>query len=293
MAKTKSHEEFVKEVYALVGDEYTILGTYTTYKEKIRMRHNCEKCNNHEFEMSANCFLNMGYRCPVCGKKKGGKKRTKTQEQFEQEVFDVVGSEYEFLEDYKTAITKIKVRHNCERCNFYEFEVAPVFFLSNGTRCPICANIENGNRLRKTQEQFEQEVFDAVGSEYTVIGEYVNSHTKIKMRHSCEVCNNNEWLVRPNDFLKNSHRCPVCANIDKSKRRTKTHEQFVKEVFDLVGEEYTIIGKYVNTGTKVEIRHNCDKCGNYEWLVIPRNFLSGSRCPACSKSKRGKTKVSK
>ena len=143
MAKTKSHEEFVKEIYTLVGDEYTILGKYTTYKEKIRIRHNSERCNNHEFEMSAKCFLNMGHRCPVCGKKNGGKKRTKTQEQFEQEVFEAVGSEYTILGKYVNSHTRTKMRHNCEICNNNEWLVVPRNFLS-GTRCPVCSKSKRG-----------------------------------------------------------------------------------------------------------------------------------------------------
>ena len=40
MGKRKTHEEFVKEVELLVGDEYTVLGQYTNNKNKILMRHN-------------------------------------------------------------------------------------------------------------------------------------------------------------------------------------------------------------------------------------------------------------
>ena len=34
MAKKKTQEEFIKEVYELVGDEYTVLGKYVTYEKK-------------------------------------------------------------------------------------------------------------------------------------------------------------------------------------------------------------------------------------------------------------------
>jgi len=66
---------------------------------------------------------------------------------------------------------------------------------------------------RKTQEEFEKEVYDLVGQEYTVIGEYVTGKTDIIMRHN--ICNR-EYPVKPRNFLYNKNRCPLC-NHDKRK----------------------------------------------------------------------------
>ena len=33
----------------------------------------------------------------------------------------------------------------------------------------------------------------------------------------------------------------------------KTQEQFEKEVYDLVGDEYKVVGKYISSGEKIEI----------------------------------------
>lgn len=62
--------------------------------------------------------------------------------------------------------------------------------------------------------------------------------------------------------------------------KKKTTEQFKQEVYDLVGDEYTLASKYVNARTKVNIVHN--KCGYKDWWVTPHNFLTGKRCPKCS-----------
>ena len=62
----------------------------------------------------------------------------------------------------------------------------------------------------------------------------------------------------------------------------KTHEKFVQEVFDLVGDEYKVIGKYIGGCNRVQILHK--KCGTM-YLVTPTNFLSGNRCPYCRESK--------
>lgn len=61
--------------------------------------------------------------------------------------------------------------------------------------------------------------------------------------------------------------------------KKKTTEQFKQEVYDLVGDEYTVASEYVNARTKVNIVHN--KCGYKDWWVTPHNFLTGKRCPKC------------
>lgn len=56
--------------------------------------------------------------------------------------------------------------------------------------------------------------------------------------------------------------------------RRKTTEQFKREVFDLVGDEYKVLGEYEKSCIKIKIKHNV--CG-YEYDVIPNNFLAGNR----------------
>lgn len=54
--------------------------------------------------------------------------------------------------------------------------------------------------------------------------------------------------------------------------RRKTHEEFVKEVYDLVGDEYSVLGHYTRSSEKLEIQHNI--CG-HKWFITPNNFLKG------------------
>ena len=69
--------------------------------------------------------------------------------------------------------------------------------------------------------------------------------------------------------------------------KKKTQEEFEREVYDLVGNEYTVIGKYTRTRDKILMKHNI--CGN-EWSVKANNFLTGnSRCYYCDNQKRIKT----
>ena len=60
--------------------------------------------------------------------------------------------------------------------------------------------------------------------------------------------------------------------------RRKTDEQFKKEVFDLVGGEYTFLDNYRGALIKIEVRHN--KCG-HTYKVQPNDFIKGRRCSYC------------
>ncbi|WP_226035579.1 hypothetical protein [Aquibacillus saliphilus] len=120
---------------------------------------------------------------------------------------------------------------------------------------------------KKTHEEFLSDVYNKVGNEFIVVGNYQNMNTKIRMKHkSCQ----HKWIISPYNFLK-SPTCPKC--------RVKSHQQFVKEVGDLVGREYTVIGEYKKYNEQVRMKH--ELCGN-EWSPVPNNFLQGRRCPVCS-----------
>ena len=198
--------------------------------------------------------------------------KKKTNEQFLKEISVLTGDEYLFLEPYIGNKYPIKVRHNT--CG-HEYEVRPDNFLRRA-RCPVCSRKIHYLKIKKTDEQFKKEVYDLVKDEYTVLGKYINSQTKIKIRH--DKCGN-IVNIKPSAFLSDP-RCKKCyRKKTNSKNRTKTTEQFKQEVFNIVGNEYTVLGEYIKNNVKIKMRHN--KCG-YEWKVTPGSFLSGNRCPKCS-----------
>lgn len=272
--RRKTTEEFKKEIFDLVGDSYSVLGEYINSNTKIKMKHNICGC---EYEVIPYKFLN-GQRCPKCN----NNNLKKTTEKFKSEVKELVGDEYSVMSEYQGALIKIKMRHNCDKCNNYEFEVKPTLFLGGSKRCPKCYKVRKERAYNKTTEEFKKEVFDLVGDEYEVLGKYKDSVTKIEMKH--KVCGY-EYEVRPNNFL-GGNRCPKCSGKLRedgtSILEKKTTEEFKNEVRERVGEEYTVLGEYKTAITKIRMRHNCDKCNNYEWDIKPNNFLNGQRCPKCS-----------
>jgi hypothetical protein len=192
----KTHEEFMSEVYSLVGDEYSILGEYQSSHSKITFKHN--KCQS-EYEVSPSNFLS-GKRCPSCF----GRRTKKTGEDFKRFVEETVGNEYTVVGKYKNASSKIEIRHNT--CG-NEYLVEPRKFRV-GKRCFSCANKQNGlNRIEAHTNIFIDNVRSMVGDDYTVLGEYKGRSNKILMKHN--ECSS-KYSVEPRKFLEGI-RCPNCC----------------------------------------------------------------------------------
>lgn len=323
MPQKKTNEEFVAEVRNLVGDEYTFLEPYINAKTKIKVRHNiCGKV----YRVTPGNFIRVGNRCPYCSSV-----ARKTNEQFLQEVQDLVGNEYTFLEPYVNSGTKIKVRHNACKQTYL---VKPDKFL-RGQRCPYCVR-------KKSNEQFLKEVYKLVDDEYTFLEPYQDVKTKIKVRHNvcsniyrvrpdrflggnrcpycagkrqytpeefafkvhkinpkvtllepyqnqnkkirthCNVCGN-IWYTKPAS-LESGHGCPKCAYKAIAQKEAKTNKQFLADVKERVGDEYTFLEPYVNNYTRIKARHN--PCGTI-FLARPGTFLYGVRCPYCTSRSGG------
>ena len=81
-----------------------------------------------------------------------------------------------FFKSYKNAHTDLIVKHN--KCG-KEFKTSYKRLVTDGQRCP---------NTKKTQEQFEKEVYDLVGDEYKVVGKYISSGKKIEIKRTLWNC---------------------------------------------------------------------------------------------------------
>lgn len=132
--------------------------------------------------------------------------------------------------------------------------------------------------IKYTHDDVVNKVCELVGAEYSIVGEYKGANTTMLIKHN--TCDNEFEMTWGN--FRNGQRCPKCSHIQRIASKTKTHSKFVKEVYGLVGNEYSVLGEYVKAKTKVLIKHG--KCGN-EYLVTPSDFKDGKRCPKCRQSK--------
>lgn len=257
MGRKLTDEEY-KQKLKETNPEYESLAPYQGNKIKIPHRH--IKCG-YIWDVKPNVLDQNTYGCPFCS----GKVR-KDITYFKDEVYKLVGDEYEVIGDYVNTHTKTTFRHNV--CG-HIFDMTPHNFIS-GQRCKYCQH----RSYVKTTEEFKQELFDLVEEEYILEDEYINNHTKVNFRH--KICGH-LWNTTPSEIL-NGYRCIYCYGNKKL-----TQNDFEDKVYEQRGNEYSVVGKYINYSTKVSMRHN--KCGCI-WNVIPGAFFSKmSGCPKCNQSK--------
>ncbi|MCT9853683.1 hypothetical protein P2R64_01670 [Priestia megaterium] len=279
MPRRKTHEEFIQEVFELVGNEYKISSDtkYENSQKHIKMKH--MKCGR-EWEITPNNFL-RGKGCPDCKGIKISKSKTKSHDEFIIEFNKISKGEYSVMNEYQMANTHIRIKHNL--CNTI-YLVRPSKFLS-GRKCPACAIQKRTDAQKHSLDDFINKVLVETNGEYEVCeNEVLRSYGEhIKIKHNlCGL----EWNITPNKFQQ-GRRCPRCSKIQQSKNQTKTHEKFLEEVKQLVGHDYVVLSKYKSDGEYVRMKHK--KCG-YIYLVKPSAFLQNRRCPKCKES-RGRRSI--
>lgn len=193
MTRRKTHEQFIKEVQELVGNDYSVLGTYVRTATKIKMKHNL--CGT-EWSITPNNFL-RGRRCPTCS-------HVKTQEEFSQEVINSHDKQFVLVGTYKGCDTKTKYK-----CINHEVVIysTPTIFMRTAYPCSKCLSVFLKQSNRKPQEQFIKELNNRHQGRIQAVEPYVNTHTKI--RFLCNECNN-YFYAEPNSVLRLSG-CPYCA----------------------------------------------------------------------------------
>jgi len=188
-----------------------------------------------------------------------------TNKEFLKRMYEAVGKEYTPMSSYVKANVSIPIRHNT--CGVVK-NISPNHFLKDGRRCSYCFH-----KNSKSPEAFSKQFEELIGDEYEQCSKYHRSTEKIKVKHT--VCNT-LYEVTPHAIL-NGERCPTCFG-----NSTKTTDEFKQEVSDLSGGEYEVYSDYVNSKTKLVIKHIT--CGSV-YYVTPHDFISGNRCPYCKQSK--------
>lgn len=273
----EANKKFLKKLKKIHGNDYEPLENYTYAKVPILVRH--VLCG-HEYKTTPDNILS-GKGCKPCGHKRTGESKKKTLHQFKEEVFELVSDEYIVLGDYEGANTKTLIKHNISECG-YNWETSPSNFLS-GSRCPVCADKNKGSYHKKTQEQVADEVSKLSNNEIIIQSTYQNYTSNIKLKHNVKDCG---YVFEKS--LANFNKHPTCPRCD-GRLRNRDTDMFKDEINELVGDEYTVLGEYIDTKTHITMQHNTCKS---IYGVSPSAFLCGNRCPTCNKS-RGEAAISK
>lgn len=128
-----------------------------------------------------------------------------------------------------------------------------------------------------------EQVVECVASESNcrlASSEYINC--KGKLDFICE-CGSLFKTTFDSFVNANKRQCNACGQILNNLPSKKTNEVFVKQVYDLVNNEYTPLTEYVQANEHITMRHNI--CG-HEYPITPDKFVNGQRkCPKCSEWK--------
>ena len=137
-------ESRIKELYPTI--EMIGKNDYKNTSTKVLFR--CTSCNN-EFYRKPNTFLcsKLKTPCPICTKKQLHKEKTKTNEDFINDIAKIYGEgKYTLLSDYVSSNCKVKLK--CNECGRIFEKEANSFLQHNG--CPY----HNCNSSYKEKELF-------------------------------------------------------------------------------------------------------------------------------------------
>lgn len=270
MIPRKTHANFCKEVYGLVGEEYTILGQYINAKTKIKIQHN--KCH-YIYDVTPDGFF-KGRRCPQCNQD-----FAKSTDQFKNEVYQLVNDEYIVISDYKNNKTKVQLQHNIDTCN-HIFSMLPNAFL-RGEKCPVCAQKIKAEKRKYTIEKIKHFV-EVESKSGCKLDTDIYVGYKKKLRVLCSDCGK-PYLVSFDNFVrKQKYRCNKCQKVIGSLKQADTIESVIEFVKNNSSSKL-LSDKYENAHQK--LLFECE-CGN-NFITTMNSFKTKHKrqCNECTSSK--------
>lgn len=145
-----------------------------------------------------------------------------------------------------------------------------------------CSNCDTRG-LKLTHKDFVNKIYQEVKDEYTILGQYINADTPIKIKHN--ICGY-IWNVTPSNFTsrKNPTRCPICSRKNSGIKRRKTKEEFINDIYDKNKYKFQIIGEYKTSDDSLLIK--CNNCKTeFEINRAARLKSQNVLCPKCMKPK--------
>jgi hypothetical protein len=210
----------------------------------------------------------------------GKLKKVSSQRKTKHQVLDIINEKNFQVElinmEYrkgKGGRTRLFLQLKCIQGHEYE-QLWDNFKKGHG--CLQCSKLNIDGHLTKYTYDYVVKTLYELG--YALESEYKDSGTSFT--YKCLKCGNQAKSNFGN--IVAGRRCGKCANVIK-----KTTNRFKENVFDIVGDEYEVLGQYEDAHTKIELLHKkCDK----KYNATPHNFLMGRRCPNCIES-RGETEI--
>lgn len=204
--------------------------------------------------------------------------RTKSNEEFLEELSRVRQNEFIFLDSYVNARTKLRVRHNVVDCN-HEWYVYPKSIINLGQGCPRCKCNKLRNSFALSFDGVKDYIENVVG--YTLISnEYSNAKTKLAL-----TCDKGHPLISSFNKIQQGQRCPVCVK-ERISGESKYPLHKIEELLLNNGIEIIKwLDEYKNRNSRFLLK--CTKGHVHERSVgVFREYV---KCPQCSLIEFGET----
>lgn len=193
--RSKTHDEYVLEL-SIKNPNIEVIGKYSGALTKIQ--HRCLTHDVYWYTTPSRALQGVG--CEMCHSEKISASKYKTHEQYVNEV-SKINPNIVVIGKYIEA--RVQILHKCTLHNV-EWLAYPDNIL-RGCGCPKCGGEKIGDRLRKTHEQYVEDL-KSVNRDVVPIEMYVDSFTPIL--HRCLV-DGNEWYAKPVNILSGCG-CPQC-----------------------------------------------------------------------------------
>jgi len=209
--------------------------------------------------------------------------KKKTNEEFINEIYNLVGNDYTFLENYVNNSTEISCKHN--KCG-YIWKIKPNNFISNGNRCPIC------NHVKSKKDKAIDKLTKMLNDDFVIIK--IPNSNKDKVSLQCRKCNfifNREFQHILSN--KSNISCPKC-----SCNTTNGKKEYIKENLDTIINEFD--NEYILTSNKQDY-DNCKQllqikhlpCNHILELSYDSFINRHVKCKYCSNKSIGETIIEK
>ncbi len=261
MGKHLTREEYVERL-SVANPNIELTGNFLGVSKKTM--HKC-KIDNWEWSAYPDLLL-LGHGCPKCA---GNLKLT--PEEFANRVY-AINKDVEIVGQYINMDTQVLCR-----CKI-DGHIWPAYprVLLRGGGCPMCGRRKIGQALRKTHQQYVEEV-NEINPDIRVVGIYEKDNEALL--HECLICSF-QWPVTPSNVLR-GQGCPVCAGKkigQPPEYRNSIWASEHKEFFEKFMTEEQMKTTMPHSGKSVVVR--CLDCGR-EKEIIPYN-VSYSRSIRCA-----------
>lgn len=179
----------------ITNGEFELLSEYKGQEKNITIRHT--PCGEI-FDITAHAFISK-QNCPSCYKKK---LLHHTHDWYVEQINNKYNGRYILLDEFNGLQKKIRHKHICGRI----VDTQPCVFLKRKYECVCCEKPNNGRLI--SDEEYRQRLLHEFDGEYEPVDTYINSSTRIKVKHKCGCI----FDVKPHKLFLRHTLCPQCKS---------------------------------------------------------------------------------